>query len=218
MSVEIELTCQPSKEGRLLVFPYQVKNHATVDTYVMHAMPGVEQRGGSGKANPQALVVLHGPDDNVTVGKFIAPSPIDRRIAMPVIPLARHLSPGESLEARIEVPLPFAEASPYFQELLLREYEVVDVRGVVLSIGYWVAGVDGLAAMPVDYAPELFNVLTRNTVRSAKRVSQHFPTRALQLFKRTDEFPRRIPGDPDPTAALAAAGSWTGAIRSAVLA
>ena len=54
------------------------------------------------------------------------------------------------------------------------------------------AGEDGLAALPCDYAPDLFTVMTRNTVRSAHRVSQHFPVRALQLFRRTDAFPRTL--------------------------
>jgi hypothetical protein len=202
--MSIELNCQPCKEGRFLVFPYEVRNSSTADVYVMHAMPSVKQRGGVGKANAQGLVVAHGPGDNVTLGKLIPPPPTDRRIAVPVVPLARHLAPGKCLDARIEVPLPLAETSPYFQELLLREYDIVDVQGVVLSLGYWFAGVDGLAAMPVDYGPGLFTIVTRDTVHSAKRVSLLFPARGLQLFKRTDKFPRGIPGDADPAAAQGA--------------
>jgi hypothetical protein len=40
----------------------------------------------------------------------------------------------------------------------------------------------------------LFTVVTRHTVRSARLLTQHFPTRSLQLFRRTDQFPREIPG------------------------
>ena len=60
----------------------------------------------------------------------------------------------------------------------------------MLTIGYWVAGADGLVATPAEYAPDLFTVVTRNTLKSALRVTQRFPTTSLQLFKRTDQFPR----------------------------
>jgi hypothetical protein len=217
-SADIGLSCQPGKEGSCLVFPYEVRNHGTADVYVMDAMPSVERPGGKGGINARALVVLHGPGDDVTLGRFIAPLPTDRRLAVPVVPLARHLVPGEVLQGRIEVPLPVAESSPYYPELLLRQYEIIDVQGVAVSIGYWIAGADGLAAMPVDDAPGLFAVVTRNTVRSAKRVSLHFPTRALQLFRRTDQFPRNIPGDPDPASVEGGMlGSWTGRPGGAAL-
>jgi hypothetical protein len=89
----------------------------------------------------------------------------------------------------------FPDWYPPLVDLPLRQYEVVDIQGVVISIGYWIAGTDGLAVLPVEYAPELLTVVTRNTIRSARRVSQRFPTRSLQLFKRTDKFPRSLPGD-----------------------
>lgn len=199
--VDLRLSCQPGKEGKLLVFPYKVQNQGNVDAYVMDAIASVDGASGAAKANAQSVVVLAGPGEDATIGKFIAPLPTDRRIAMPVIPLARRLAPGAALEGRIEIALPLAEASPYFGDLPLRQYEMVEIKGVVFSIGYWAAGADGLAALPVEYAPDLFNVVTRNTVRSARRVSQHFPTRSLQLFKRTDQFPRGILGDPGPAAA-----------------
>jgi len=126
------------------------------------------------------------------IGKFAAPLPTDRRIAVPVFPLARRLRAGTGLEGRIEIPLPLAETSPYFPDLTLRQYEIVDIKGVLLTIGYWLAGSDGFFADPTDYAADLFVVETRNTMRSALRVSQRFPTTGLQLFRRTDAFPRAI--------------------------
>jgi hypothetical protein len=198
--VDIRLSCHPGKEGKVLVFRYKVQNHGTADAYVMDAVTGVDAASGGVRPNPQSVVVLHGPGEDATVGKFIAPLPTDRRIAMPVVPLARRLVPGATLESRLEIPLPFAEASPYFADLPLRQYDIVDIKGVVLSIGYWIAGADGLAALAVEYASELYNIVTRDTVRSARRVSQRFPTRSLQLFRRTDQFPRAIPGEPAPAA------------------
>jgi hypothetical protein len=193
-AVDISLSCHPGKEGQLLIFPYEVHNRGSVGVYVMDAAASVDDDAGTPTANLQAIVVLHGPGDDATVGKFIAPLPTDRHIAMLVIPLARHLPPGGILEGRVEIPIPLAETSPYFADLPLRQYEVVEIKGVVFSIGYWVIGIDGLAALPTEYAPEQFTVVTRHTVRSAKLVSQRFPVRSLQLFRRTDEFPRAIAG------------------------
>jgi hypothetical protein len=72
------------------------------------------------------------------------------------------------------------------------------VRTSPIFIGYWGADSDGLAALPVEYAPGLFNVVTRNTARSARSVSQRFAARGLQLFKRTDRFPRTLAGASAP--------------------
>jgi hypothetical protein len=200
-AVDIRLDCRPGKEAKTLVFPYEVQNRGAVDAYVMDCSCNAGPPAPEAKPNPQAAVVLHGPGDDVTVGKFIAPLPTDRRIAVPVIPLARLLPAGGTLEGRLEIAIPLAETSPYFADLPLWQYEVVEISGLVFTIGYWVAGADGLAALPLEDAPGLFTVVTRNTVRSARLVSQHFPTRSLQLFRRTDQFPRVIPGSPGSAAA-----------------
>jgi hypothetical protein len=186
----LQLTCRPGKAGNILTFPYTVQNTGPADIYAMHALPTVDRQSGEPAANDQAAVVILGDNGEAIVGKFAAPLPTARRIAVPVLHLARHLPAGASLEARLEIALPLAETSPYFADLTLRQYEVVDIKAVAFTLGYWVAGVDGLVAAPADYAPELFVVVTRNTLRSALRVSQRFPTTGLQVFKRTDEFPR----------------------------
>jgi hypothetical protein len=189
---QISLSCRPGKEGDKLIFPYTVENPSGVDVYVMDAMPTVDAATRAAAVNPRVVTVIHGPGTDATTGRFIAPLPTDRRVAMPVIPLARRLPHGGTFEGRVELALPLAETSPYFADLTLRQYEVVTITGVVFTIGFWVAGEDGLAALPCDYAPDLFTVVTRNTVRSARRVSQRFQVRALQLFRRTDAFPRTL--------------------------
>ena len=191
---DISLSCQPGREGQSLVFPYTLHNLGSAGAYVMDGLVGVDDATGEPKANPQSIVVLHGPGDDATVGKFIAPLPTDRRVAMVVVPLARHVPAGGVLEGRVEIPMPLAETSPYFGDLPLRQYEIVEISGVVFSIGYWVAGIDGLAALRTEFAPEFFSVVTRNTVRSARLVSQRFPVRSLQLFRRSDAFPRAVGG------------------------
>lgn len=191
-AADLRLSCQPAKAGNTLLFPYTLENRGS-DVYAMHAMPARDPASGEARANDASAVVIFSADGDAILGKFAAPLPTDRRIAVPVLPLARHLPAGARLEGRIEIPIPLAETSPYFPDLTLRQYEVVDIKGVVVMIGYWLAGVDGLVAVPVDFAADLSVVVTRDTWRSARRVSQRFPTTGLQIFKRTDAFPRSLP-------------------------
>jgi hypothetical protein len=190
--VPLRLECRPSKAGNVLLFPYTLQNQGAVDVYAMQALPSVDPESRQAKANETAGIVIADEGGDAVIGKFAAPLPTDRRIAVPVMPLASHLPAGGTLQGRIEIPLPLAETSPYFPDLTLRRYEIVDIKGVVLTIGYWPAGVDYLVARPAEYAPGLFVVVTGNTMKSARLVSQRFPTAGLQLFKRTDAFPRAL--------------------------
>jgi hypothetical protein len=188
-AADLVLSCQPSRANDRLVFPYSITNRGSADVYVMDALGGVDASGAA-KPNTQWVVVLAGPGSDATVARMIPPLPTDRRIAMPVIPLARRLRQGETLEGRIEIPEPLAETSPYFGDLPLRRYEVVAVGGVVLSVGYWSGGSNTLVAVPTDYAPDHVIVHTADPARSAHCVSVRLPAQGLQLFRRTDRFPR----------------------------
>ena len=188
----LRLECRPSKSGDVLLFPYTLENMGPGDVYAMHALPSADPASHAAQGNDTAAVVIASEDGDAIIGKFVAPLPADRRIAVQVFPLAHRLPAGAKLEGRIEIPLPLAETSPYFPDLTLRGYEIAEIKGVALTIGYWVAGNDGLAAFPAEYVPDLFIVETRNTARSAQRVSQRFPTKGLQLFRRTDAFPRTL--------------------------
>jgi hypothetical protein len=189
----LRLSCRPGKSGDTLLFPYTLENQGPADAYAMHALPSIDPASGAARADESKGIVIASEDGDAIVGRFAAPLPTDRRVAVPVFPLARYLPVGASLEGRIEIPLPLAETSPYFPDLTLRFYQITEIKGVQLTIGYWLAGVDGLAAIPADYAPDLFNVVTRNTMRSALRISRRYPTTGLQLFRRTDAFPRALP-------------------------
>jgi hypothetical protein len=125
----LRLSCQPSKAGNKLVFPYRLENEGPEAVYAMHAIPVP----GIG-ADEAAAVVIAGSNSEAIIGKFVPPLPLDRRIAVPLTPLAYHLPAGEAAEGRIEVPLPLAETSPYFPDLTLREYEPVDITAVVLMV------------------------------------------------------------------------------------
>jgi hypothetical protein len=191
-SATMRLECRPSKAGNLLLFPYTLENQGPGEVYAMHALASADSASHAAQANDTAAIVIASDNGDAIIGKFVAPLPADRRIAVQVFPLARRLPAGAKLEGRIEIPLPLAETSPYFPDLTLRGYEMAEIKGVALTIGYWIAGNDGFAAFPAEYVPDLFIVETRNTARSAQRVSQRFPTTGLQLFRRTDAFPRAL--------------------------
>jgi len=192
-TANLRLTCRPSKAGNVLIFPYTLENQGYEEVYAMHALPSADPASGEARASETAAIVIASDSGDAIIGKFAAPLPTDRRIAVPVLPLARLVPAGASLEGRIEITLPLAETSPYFPDLTLRGYEIIEIKGVQLTIGYWLAGHDGLAAIPAEYAPDLFVVVTRNTMRSALRVSRRYPTTGLQLFRRTDAFSRALP-------------------------
>jgi hypothetical protein len=185
-AAELRLECHPSRSGNLLIFPYTLANKGPYDVYAIHAFPG------SGQANEKTLIVIASQDGDAILGKFIPPLPTDRRMAAPAIPLARRLARGASLEGRIEIPIPLAETSPYFPDLTLSGYEMVEIKGVQLTIGYWPAEPHRIFAEPCLYAPDLFEVSVRDPARAQRRVSCRFPTTGLQLFKRSDAFPRTV--------------------------
>jgi hypothetical protein len=191
-SASLRLSCRPCLGSGTYSFPYEVENVGSADLLVMDATPGMDPESRMASANEQAGVVMLTADDEAVLGKFPAPLPTDRRIAVPVIPLARRLAPGERLRRELRIPAPLAETSPYFPDLPLRRYEIRTVMTVVFAIGYWVAGVDNLVAAPTEHDPALFVVVTRNTLASALRASQRFPTHGLQFFKRMDAFPRTL--------------------------
>jgi hypothetical protein len=183
----LRLTCQPSKAGNVLVFPYRLVNEGPDEVYAMHALPK-----GGGQANETAAIVIAGDNSDAMIGKFAPPLPTDRRIATPLVPLVRRLPAGGAIDGRIEITLPLAETSPYFPDLTLRQYEIIDIKGVVVTIGYWLADTGELVARPSTAGPDLLDILTADPVQSAKLATQRFPTNALQLFRRNDAFPRKL--------------------------
>lgn len=182
----LRLTCQPSKVGNVLIFPYTLENQGSAEVYAVHALPGATA------PNETAAIVIAADGGDAIIGKFAPPLPPDRRVLVPVAPLARRLPPEEKLDGRIEITLPLAETSPYFPDLTLRKYEIIDIKGVIVTIGYWPVETTDLVARPVPNAAELLSILTADPVGSAKLASQRFPTHGLQLFKRTDQFPRTL--------------------------
>jgi hypothetical protein len=183
----LRLICQPSKSGNTLVFPYRLENAGPGGFYAMQAVATFEAQ-----AEDTAAVVMEAEAGDVIIGRFMPPLPTDRRIAVPLTPLARHVPPGGFLEGRIEVPLPLAETSPYFPDLTLRRYEIVTIKGVIVRIGYWPADTGDLVARPHTEGSDLLRIVTAEPLRTGRSITQRFPTSGLQLFRRTDAFPRDL--------------------------
>jgi hypothetical protein len=189
-SAGVTFACQPDRAGNRLVFPYVVTNGSSEDVYVMDATPSLDMQDHVWRADPNAVVAWLGAGDFAHIMKGIAPLPRDKRVWQRVIPLAAKVSPGESLQRRLEIPLPLVETGPYHPELRLRDYEQHEIKGVCVLIEFLESSVEGFVATPVDYAPNLFQVRGSNTPAQVQRVGQCFPARQLTILKRPDNFPR----------------------------
>lgn len=186
------LTCRPNKVADAFTFAYRAENQSAVPLYVMDAMPSVDPATRAARANPQSSVVLLQPDGTALLGKFIAPLPQDRVLMAPDLPLCARLEPGQAIERELRVPLPFAEASPYFPDLRLREYQIAEVTGIVFAIGFFAADTRGLFAAPAVYAPD-FHVLSATIAPVvAGLAAQLLPVKRIEILKRTDAFPREV--------------------------
>jgi hypothetical protein len=186
----ITLACRPDRAGNRLVFPYTVTNHGAVEVYVMDAIPTVDPASRQAVIDRNAVTIWLGADGFAHVLQGIPPLPDDRDVYGHVIPLAAKLPPGATLERRMEVPLPLAEGSAYYGDLPLREYELTDVQGVMLSVDFLRSTVEGFGIEPAADAPDLFRVWGKNTLGQTERVSCAFPSRQLQILKRPDNYPR----------------------------
>lgn len=196
----LQLTCQPNKVAGHLTFAYRIENQGAVAVLVMDAMPGVDPETGEASARTGAAAVLCGQDGMVLLGKFIPPLPQDRRLLAPDLPLCVRLEPGKALERELLLPLPFAEASPYFADLPLRGYAPAEVKGVIFAIGYWPADTRGLYSAAAAYAPEHLVVTPTVAPVRAGLAWRRFPTNRLEILRRGDAFPRALkshalPGD-----------------------
>jgi hypothetical protein len=190
----LTLTCRPRRENRRFIFEYVIFNPGERDVYVQDAMPAVDRDSKAASANQAAVSVIHAPSGDAIVGKYVPPMSANLRPAVPIAPLARLLGSGQSLDRKLEVPEPLAETSPWLPDLLLRQYEITDIPAITFMVGYWVVGDPGFGAMPAPYADGLFRIAfgAGGPAESTRLVNQRFATRGLQIFRRTDDFPRTL--------------------------
>ena len=188
----IRLTCRPDRAGNLFTFPYRIENGGAAPIWVMDALPGLDPDSRQARVIDQPTIVVLQTTGDALVGKFVPPLPTDRDVLAPLTPLAVLLKPGEALERTLTVPSPLAEWSPYLPEALFRTYEAVSVQGLVFAVDCWPFDVAGLAVMPAAYSPGHHGMHGPDPGGAAWRVTQRFPSRNLQLFRRLDEFPREV--------------------------
>ena len=180
----VTLSCRPDRAGDKLIFPYTVANHGAADIYVMDATPASDPATGQRIIDRHAPVIWLGGDGFAHVLKGIAPLPPDKLVDVRVIPLAARVPPDGTLERVLEVRLPLAETGPYHPDLPLREYILIDIQGITLTVELLRSTVEGFAAQPASEAPDLFRVSGNHTVGQTERVSCPFPSR--QLSRRAD--------------------------------
>jgi hypothetical protein len=186
----ITLACRPDRAGNKLVFAYAVENQGTADIYVMDAVAEPDATARQSVINHRAVVIWLGADGFAHVLRGIADLPLDRNVLASVVPLTAKLPRGGKLERVLEVPLPLAETSPYYADLPLREYELTDIQGVMLTVEFMRSTVEGFRAEPAAEAPDLYRVFGKNIFGQTERVFCAFPSRQLQILKRPDSFPR----------------------------
>jgi len=112
----VTLSCKPGKENSFFVFPYAVHNLGGQVIYVMDAFMGVDPSTHAARALTNTPVVFLKPDGVAVIGKFPAPPPEDRRLALQPLPLAVRLEPGGAIERTLKIPEPLAEVSPCFPD------------------------------------------------------------------------------------------------------
>lgn len=186
----VTLSCQPTRDGDVLVFPYTLTNSTGGDIYVLDALPEFDATTGQARVNLNTAVIARGEDGFAHILRGIAPVPNDRDVTVRIIPLATKLPKGGTLERRFTANEPLHETGPYHPDLPLSQYRLRDIKGVILTAHYLPASAEGFGAAPVDYAPGLFRVFAKDTVGATRAASCQLPARGLNILVRTDDFPR----------------------------
>jgi hypothetical protein len=186
------LVCKPGKADGKLIFSYQFTNDSSDVVYVVEAMPELDKKSKKLKPDKDFLVTICGDDGMAIVARTIPPSPAKRALAGPFLPLVSRLAPGASVQRQIAAPLPWAESSPYFPDLPLRQYEAVAVTSTTFAVGFWRASIPGLVAAQSTYAPEFFQFSCPDPAAALQYAHLRFPTSGLEILRRLDDFPRSI--------------------------
>src|SRR4051794_41987191 len=92
-SAALRLTCQPSKSGNTLVFPYRLDNEGPGNVYAMQAVGALRPRH-----EDSAAIGIQAATGDGGVGAVQPALPIGWRIAVPPAPMVRHAARGRGLE------------------------------------------------------------------------------------------------------------------------
>jgi hypothetical protein len=194
---DVTLTCDIARVEDSIVFSYSLANQGRAAVLVMDAFPVRDPGTGRLRAEPGATTWL-GADQQAHVLKGTAPLPATADPEAPITALGVRLEPGKRLERRHAERLPLAEHSPYAPPGHLREYRMVPIQGMALTVEVLPA-LAGLVAEARDVARGWWRVADPEAAAGlVQRLTCAFRARGLFILARRDDYPR--PALPKPTA------------------
>ncbi len=195
---DITLTCDIAREGDTIVFTYSLTNQGRAAMLVLDAVPRANPNTGRHTADPGAVTIWLGADNQAHVLKGTAPLPEGADPEAPILPLGTRLESGKRLDRRHSERLPLAEHSPYIPTGLLSEYRLAPIQGVALTVEILPA-LPGLIAEARDIARGWWRISDAEAAAAlTQRLTCAFRARGLFMLARLDAYPRPEPA-PTPT-------------------
>lgn len=188
-TLDVTLSCRPSRVENSLQFGYTLVNRSGVDIYVLDAFPAVDPVTKQAVVDVDGAYVAMFEAGSAYVLKGIPPLP-RQPVVVRVIPLGSKIPTDGTLERSLSLSLPLAEQSPYFGDLPLREYEQSDVHKVIFGIQFIRGNREGFSALAAEFGGDVYRVQTKATVQDAETLICEFPTKNLIILKRKDDFVR----------------------------
>lgn len=177
-------------DGRIDV-EYTVTNSSAKDIYLLDSYPSVDPETRTASSESRSFYLCFREPSTAFVLRGIPPLP-SMPVNVRVMPLATKLEPGKTIEREFGIPLPLRERSDwYYAPLAPEEYIDGSIDHISLGVQFLRSTVEGFAAEPAHYAPELFIVNSRNIVGQAETLKGDFQIEKTQLFIRKDLFPRK---------------------------
>jgi len=187
---EITLTCDIARVEERIVFTYSLANQGRAAVVVLEAATAVEAATGRRRLDEGAATTWLGEGGQAHVLKGTAPMPATADPEAPILPLGVRLEPGARLERRHAEPLPLAEHSPYVPPGNLREYRMVPIQGVALTVEVLPA-LPGLVAEARELGRGWWRPVDLEAAAGlALRLTCAFRARGLFMLARKDDYPR----------------------------
>lgn len=184
----IPFTAQFEIVGNKLKVSYKLENKTEGDIYVFNNLFKWD-RFGNQMRDANLVYVFHTDDNFIHLSKRVLPVPSDRDVPIREVPFATKVNAKGILEKSILVDLPVTEYNPYYLEKKNSKYKEIVCEGAFLSIGF-VCSYDGLEAIPLPDAPEVFRIHGQYLFQKTELVVSEKQYIRLELRKRTDKFER----------------------------
>lgn len=187
---DVTLTCDIARVEDRIVFTYSLANQGRGAVVVMEAAPVADAATGRRSADAGAATTWLGEDGQAHVLKGTAPLPATADPEAPILALGVRLEPGKTLERRHAEPLPLAEHSPYVPPGNLREYRMVPIQGVALTVEVLPA-LPGLVAEARELGRGWWRIVDPEAAAGLSlRLACAFRARGLFMLARRDDYPR----------------------------